>query len=445
MSTIHELSSLVALPELDLFIVPPTQLMVEHDIQTEHRPISTLSSGSPIQFEIHSGYDEYINIGKSELYLCVRISLSKTNIAVDPTIKAADWKTIAPINYLMNSMFKQVKFSIGQSSVTSASLNYAHLAYMDALINKSPEAKRTHMQTSFWFRDISGSMESINDERSKLIRPTGSSMEQGCDFEMHGNLHLDLGTQVKSLLGGVSLNLSLYPADPKFYLMFDKLLIPKVEILEARFYVHRSKICQQVILAHNKALENGNARYFVTRKEVKSFIIQQNTIDCYINNVENGVLPRRVFVAFVSNEAFNGNGDLNPFNFKNYSLRHIACYIDGQQYPQRAYSPDFNNKKFAREYYGLYESANQLNGNANLDITKSEFNEGFTIFGFNFSPDLSDGCNKSGYVAQIKRGNLRIELKFNHPLIETVSALVFCEYDNLIEISSSRTAFKDFN
>jgi hypothetical protein len=43
MNAIHELISLVALTEFDLFGVPPTQLTVEKDIQTEHRPIATLS------------------------------------------------------------------------------------------------------------------------------------------------------------------------------------------------------------------------------------------------------------------------------------------------------------------------------------------------------------------------------------------------------------------
>src|SRR6266700_1200032 len=124
--SIHELSPLIALPELDLFGVPPTQLMVESDVQTEHRPISTVTNSmSPIQFEIHTAIDEYINLSKSELYLCVRIDLEKTNLAKDKDVKVDDWKLISPINYLINTMFKQVKISIGQTTVTSSSLNYA--------------------------------------------------------------------------------------------------------------------------------------------------------------------------------------------------------------------------------------------------------------------------------------------------------------------------------
>ena len=93
MSTIHELSSVLALPEFDIFGVPPTQLTVEEDIQTEHRPISVITDSiSPIEFEIHTGIDEYINLGKSELYLCIKIKLKKTNMSKDVAITTDDWK-----------------------------------------------------------------------------------------------------------------------------------------------------------------------------------------------------------------------------------------------------------------------------------------------------------------------------------------------------------------
>jgi hypothetical protein len=446
MATIHELSSLVALPELDLFGVPPTQLMVSGDVQTEHRPISTISNNSsPIDFEIHSAYDEYINLGKSELYMCIRINLKKASTEKDPDVKLADWKKIAPVNYLMNTMFKNVKVEIGKTNVTTSTLNYAYVSYLDALLNYPYDAKNTHLESAFWHKDNTGKMDEINEERSIRIRPLGSNLNEGCEIEMYGNLHLDLGSQVKSLLGGVTLNISLLLNDPKFYLMFDKSLSPHVEILDARFYIHRSKISPQVVIAHNRALEHGNSRYFITRKEVKSFIIQKGTIDCYLNNVENGILPRKVYVGLISNEAFNGSATLNPFNFKNYSLRHIACYLDGCQYPQKPYTPDYDANKFIREYFSLFETANQLRVSPSLYITREEFKNGFNIYGFNFSPDLSDGCTRSGYVSELKTGNLRIEIRFGKNLPETVSAIIFCEYDNLIEVSTSRIAIKNFN
>jgi hypothetical protein len=67
------------------------------------------------------------------------------------------------------------------------------------------------------------------------------------------------------------------------------------------------------------------------------------------------------------------------------------------------------------------------------------------LFGFNFAPDLAEGCTRSGYVSPIKYGSLRIEVRFNQAITETVTAVVFCEYDSLIELPLSRVAIKNFN
>src|SRR6266571_1158697 len=142
MSIIHELSSLVALPELDLFGVPPTQLMIEKDIQTEHRPISTINSNvSPIIFEIHTGIDEYVQFRECELYMCIKINIEKSIFAKDPEVKLEDWNRISPINYMLHSMIKQIEVQIGRTSVSSSSNNYAYTSYLDALINYNKNSK----------------------------------------------------------------------------------------------------------------------------------------------------------------------------------------------------------------------------------------------------------------------------------------------------------------
>ena len=445
MSAIHGLSSVVALSEFDLFGVPPTQLAVERDIQTEHRPISSLNNSSAsIQFEIHTGIDEYVQLRECELYLCVRVNLSKSSIATEPKVTTDDWKKIAPVNYLLNSMFKQVNVSIGQISVSSSRF-YPYIAYIDALTSYSLEAKNSFLSSALWHKDRTGEMDSINETRSKYLWPNGGDLTKGCELDMIGKLHIDLGFQDRALLGGVTLNITLYPNDPKFYLMYDNTLVPTVDILDACLYVHRSKVTPAIVQAHMRALQDATAKYFINRKEGQAYIINKGTLDSYLNNVVNGVLPRRIYVAFLSNEAFNGNNTLNPFYFKNYSIRHIACYLDGSQHPLKPYTPDFNKKKFAREYFGLFEAANQTGVTSNIDISREEFYEGFTLFGFNFAPDLSESCTKVGYVSPQKYGTLGIEVKFNHALAETVTAFIYCEYDSLIELPLSRVAIKNFN
>jgi hypothetical protein len=82
MSRIHELSNITPHPDFDLFGVPPTQLTIEKDVQSEHRPISVLSSGSVIQFNINSAIDEYIQLRDTLLKIVLKINIKKKIIAM---------------------------------------------------------------------------------------------------------------------------------------------------------------------------------------------------------------------------------------------------------------------------------------------------------------------------------------------------------------------------
>ena len=74
----HQLSTLVALPEYDLWGVPSIQLTVEKDEPQEYRPISSLNnSESTIEFVIKTGLNQYIHLRECTLYICIRINLAK--------------------------------------------------------------------------------------------------------------------------------------------------------------------------------------------------------------------------------------------------------------------------------------------------------------------------------------------------------------------------------
>ncbi len=93
----------------------------------------------------------------------------------------------------------------------------------------------------------------------------------------------------------------------------------------------------------------------------------------------------------------------------------------------------------------LFEAANQTGNKVDIGITREEYGDGFTLFGFNFAPDLAKGCTRAGYVSPIRYGSLRIEVRFNEAITETVTAVVFCQYDSLIELPLSRITIKNFN
>ena len=73
MAFIHEGSCECAKSELDLFSVPPTQTSIDSGTFVEYRPISTLTDGAPIEFDVTSSGDDYLDFANSYLHLKAKI------------------------------------------------------------------------------------------------------------------------------------------------------------------------------------------------------------------------------------------------------------------------------------------------------------------------------------------------------------------------------------
>ena len=74
MAFVHEQSCECFKSELDLlFSVPPTQTSVEYGNWIEYHPLTTVSDGTPIEFEINATGEDYIDLASSMLYVQAKI------------------------------------------------------------------------------------------------------------------------------------------------------------------------------------------------------------------------------------------------------------------------------------------------------------------------------------------------------------------------------------
>ena len=357
---IHELSSGVPLPRLDLFGVPPTQTMIEKDIVTEHRPITTLDPSSFVQFEIQSSMDEYIDMEKLYLYLKIKVKKPDTNTS-------NYFNLIAPINNLLHTMIKQIDIFIGDQQITSSSPTYAYKAYIETLLGFSKEAKKSHLTSQLWYDDEDKKHMDIT--KTALYTELNKPIKDFKTLDLFGRLHTDLSFQGRNLLGGVKLIIRILFNEPSFYFYAgDK--TPTFDFLDCSLQVHRSKVAPMVVEAHNAALQIAPAKYPITMARVKSFTVAQGAIDANIDNIHSGQLPRRVFIAFVENTAFCGDYKKNPFFFNHCGISSLCVYLDGVQYPSKAYAPDFGSKLFMREMHSIYEALDMLDGDSNFNINR---------------------------------------------------------------------------
>ncbi|XP_070571283.1 uncharacterized protein F54H12.2-like [Ptychodera flava] len=126
-------------------------------------------------------------------------------------------------------------------------------------------------------------------------------------------------------------------------------------------------------------------------------------------------LPKRVVLGLVDNDAFNGSYKKNPFNFKHYGMTSLVLNVSGKQVPSKPLKLDFTKaggQSFIMAYYSLFTGTNKIGRDEGININRYEYDNGYTLFAFDLTPDLSaDG----GHLNLVKEGNLGIELSSDKP------------------------------
>ena len=279
------------------------------------------------------------------------------------------------------------------------------------------------------------------------IKPdsTNKNQTESREFELFGKIHLPIFEQrATALLGGCKLKLKFIPNDPTFFI---KTALPvrlkSIEYTDCSLRVKGIKVFKHIVDAHNLGLLYGNARYKFLENFVVPVTINKGIQDIILDNLHSGTVPNRVLVTFVDHRAFNGSFIMNPYNFQNFGVNHLSLYINGNPAGGPSKNPNFTNGWYAREYYDLFEVTNQDNIDTCVTITKENFIKGNNIFCFRCQPDLYAGGNV-GLVNPTKLGALRLHLRFDKALENTITALVYMDFDAVLEIKSERNAVYDF-
>jgi hypothetical protein len=75
-----------------------------------------------------------------------------------------------------------------------------------------------------------------------------------------------------------------------------------------------------------------------------------------------------------------------------------------------------------------------------IDISREDYVDGYTLFCFDLSPDLGE----SDHFNLIKSGSLRLGLSFGEQLAQTINVVVYAEFQNVLEIDRNRNVFYDY-
>ena len=196
-----------------------------------------------------------------------------------------------------------------------------------------------------------------------------------------------------------------------------------------------------VFLAHAKTLERGTAKYPVRRVVCKSFTVPQNYLDVSHEKLFSGQLPTRIVIGLVTNRAFNGHLQSNPFNFQHFNLSEIGLYLDGQQqHAVRPIQPNYGDGQYIRASDSLFAGTGKLYKDEGLFVSREDYDKGYALYAFDMTADLGE----DDHFSLVRQGSVRLALKFSTALTNTVTVIAYAEFENVIEVDSNRNIIFDF-
>ncbi|XP_031749718.1 uncharacterized protein F54H12.2-like [Xenopus tropicalis] len=434
MAFIHTSSVECAKSELDLFEIPPTQTSVEKSFYVEVQPLSAITDTSPLEFYIAGSGEHYLDLNNTLLYITCRI------LKNDNTIPA-DGARVSLINYPIATLFNQLDVTLGDRLISQSNNLYAYRAYIETILNYSTDALSTQFTAGLFYKDTPGQHHTrVLDGDNEGFTKRARLMERGKTIELLGILHGDIFQQDKLLLSGLDLKIKLTRNKDLFCLMSSEVDPFKVQILNASLFVKRVQVSPAVRIGHAQGLLTSNAKYIIDRVSMKVFSIPAGSRVCNQENLFLGQLPKLVILGFVDNESFSGAYNRNPLCFYHNYVCFAALYVDGIQIPSKPYLAEFENGNAIREYMSLVQIAGKKSVDSGFLIDRESFLGGYTLFGFDLTPDQES----SSHFSLIRNGNLRAEIRFSRALDRTVNMIVYGVFDNIIEVNQRREVLYDF-
>ncbi|GFQ80619.1 uncharacterized protein F54H12.2 [Trichonephila clavata] len=195
----------------DLFTVNPVQLSTEESSFTEIFPVASLSDKTPIEFFFSGVGESYLDLAHTLLHLQVKITEKNGSNIATPDV-------VAPVNYLLNTLFSECSITLNDKQVSSQA-NYAYRCMFDALL--SPKAVQESLLTAgLFFRDSPGKIDATEIlNAGEGFKTRYNICKDSKLMDMIGALHFDLGNQSKYLINSVNLRIKLERNKDAFALM----------------------------------------------------------------------------------------------------------------------------------------------------------------------------------------------------------------------------------
>lgn len=418
---------------LALFDDLPVSGGIQRSYFVDYHPISSLTGNGPIEFSIPSSNEEYIDCNDINILLQLKITKS------DGTKLDAGLK-VGFINSISSSLFSDVTLLLNDTQIEGGQQLYPYRSYILKLIQYSNASKKSHLGVTGWNTDLTGQLDSATANTGHIARAEATAESKVAEY--YGPVNLDLFQQNRYLLSHVDMRLRFKRAEDTFVLLDSTTTAYKVEVVKAVLHVRRALVSPEVINGHATGLTSRNAKYPVNHVNLFSYTIAKGVVSDSKENIFPSQLPKFMAIAMVTNEAYNGSIQTNPFNFQNFNANRIALYLNSQPVMGRILEPDFKNDCYAHAYASTMIALAEFNhSDESNGITYKMFKEGFCIFAFDLT---ADNQIFAAHSHGLSTGNLRLDLSFGTALANIINVIILGIFDSELEITQTRDVITQY-
>ena len=417
--------------ELDYSPSELVQTQIEYGYNIEITPHNSIIHGNNIIFHIEGGTD-WIDLANTFLKVEIRVSQAD-GVAIDDSVETS----IA--NNVLHSIFSQVQVKLKDTVISHPSSNYSYRAYLENMLNFSPAAKYTWMQTQGWYQDESSKFETAENKgfKSRKALIAGNKI-----LSLKGRLCTDISAQPLLIPSQTDVNFTLTPQRPEFAILrlgTADTKSYKIEILSALLNVRKVKLYPSAVNDFEKSISKNPVRLPISQIKVSTISIPRGLSTYTQNSLFHGSIPNYLLIGFLDNAGYSGNYGKNPFLFQHMDLNHIQLKVNDRLVPTVPFTPDFGDEKIIDSYESLFSVVGKRNQDWSNGLTVEDYVGGTALYGFVLNEDTL--CRHDSSSSGL--GHVGISVKFGTSLAQTVTMIIYSSVQASVIIDQYRNVLLD--
>jgi len=438
---------------LALFDIMPTTVAFNRTHTRELLPIMNITRNGPFTFRLFSD-NQFIDFSKTWLFLKTSIQKKGANdVWENPDPASVNDQHVGVIQNYASSFIKQLKITINSTNVFDSDVLYPWRAYISTEFGTDASFRHGMLEAGGYFSDTPG--KEMTGEENEGLMKRAQQFWGGKQVSNMTQLNFDLAHQSNLFINNTDIIFEIWPQSDSFLFQFISYKpkptkegqnpgpqIPegtfRIVIHDIRLFVTLVDVNQSLQNQIAKTMESTPAKYSM-RKMLLRHVYLPKGLTNITWNVFQSIVPRRLLVFFIDNEAFHGDSSKPPFKFEDAGVQSICVEANNQIVPDYPYRFDFSSKTntdWVRAFIDFYSSQDIVNGERDIKLDLYKYTHGWTIFSFTLASSYRDIGDS---FELIKNGTTVIKTLFNKPIEDPGYMLVALgEFDEVLSINADR-------